>query len=149
MAYLIDTNVLVRLANSADASHAVATHAVLELHRRGEELRLTPQVLIEFRSVATRPTPANGLGLTTAEAEILSTGFETSFPLLEETFEIYTAWKDLVSSLGVTGKQVHDARLVAVCHAQVVTHLLTFNMGHFARMAGHGPGLTVIDPANI
>ncbi len=149
MSYLIDTNVLVRLANLADASHAVATHAVLELHRRGEELRLTPQVLIEFRSVATRPTAANGLGLTTAETEILSTGFEASFPLLEETSDIYTVWKDLVNCLGVTGKQVHDARLVAVCHAHAVTHLLTFNMGHFARMASHGPGLMVIDPANV
>ena len=36
MAYLIDTNILVRLANSADASHAVAARAVLDLHRRGE-----------------------------------------------------------------------------------------------------------------
>ncbi len=55
MAHLIDTNVLVRLANIADASHAVAARAVIELHRRGEVLYLTSQVLIEFRNVATRP----------------------------------------------------------------------------------------------
>lgn len=69
MAYLIDTNVLVRLANAADAQHAVATHAVLELHRRGEVLHLTAQVLIEFRNVATRSAAVNGLGLSNVDAE--------------------------------------------------------------------------------
>ena len=54
MAYLIDTNILARLANMADARHAVAARAVVELHRRGEVLHVTPQVLIEFRSMATR-----------------------------------------------------------------------------------------------
>src|SRR4051794_41001165 len=38
MAHLLDTNILVRLANTADASHAVAARAVVELHRRGEAL---------------------------------------------------------------------------------------------------------------
>jgi hypothetical protein len=61
MAHLVDTNILVRLANAADARHAEATRAVVELHRRGEVLHVTPQVLIEFRNVATRPTAMNGL----------------------------------------------------------------------------------------
>lgn len=71
------------------------------------------------------------------------------FPLLAETPDIYLAWKPLVETLGVVGKQVHDARLVAVCHAHAVTHLLTFNVAHFARMAGFGPGLKVVDPATV
>ncbi len=149
MAHLIDTNVLVRLANIADASHAVAARAVLELHRRGEVLYLTSQVLIEFRNVATRPKELNGLGLSTVDAQAQATGFETAFPLLAETPDIYPAWKSLVETLGVIGKQVHDARLDAVCHAHRVTHLLTFNAGHFARMANYGPGLAVVGPANV
>ncbi len=40
-------------------------------------------------------------------------------------------------------------RLVAVCHVHEVTHLLTFNVGHFVRMAGYGLGLAVVDPANV
>jgi predicted nucleic acid-binding protein len=149
MTYLVDTNILVRLANTADARHVEATRAVLELHRRGEVLSVTPQVLIEFRSVATRPTAVNGLGLSTADAEIQVAGFETTFPLLVETPSIYTAWKALVGALGVVGKQVHDARLVAVCHAHAVPNLLTFNVAHFARMAGFGPGVAVVDPATV
>jgi len=149
MIHLIDTNVLVRLANSADANHAVAARAIFELRRRGENLHLTPQILIEFRNVATRPNAMNGLGLSTADAEAQATGFEASFPLLEETPAIYPAWKALVEALQVVGKQVHDARLVAVCHANIVTHLLTFNTGHFTRMASYGPGLVVVDPASV
>ena len=88
MAYLLDTNVLVRLGNTVDARHAVAAAAVLELHRRGEVLHITPQVLIEFRNVATRPMVVNGLGLSAAV-------FEATFPLLAETPDIYPAWKAL------------------------------------------------------
>ncbi len=51
--------------------------------------------------------------------------------------------------MGIIGKQVHDARLVAVCHVHGVTHLLTFNVGHFVRMAGFGPGLVVVDPTRV
>jgi len=54
-----------------------------------------------------------------------------------------------VIALGVIGKQVHDARLIAICHAQGVTHLLTFNTAHFARLAGFGPGVVVVDPASV
>ena len=125
MAHLIDTNVLVRLANTADASHAVAAQAVLELHRRGEVLHLTAQVLIEFRNVATRPKVVNGLGLSTVGIEAQASGFEASFPLLAETPDVYSAWKALVEMLGVVGKQLHDARPVAICHTHGVTHLLT------------------------
>ena len=140
MAYLIDTTILARLANATDAQHAVAARAVLELHRSGEVLHLTPQVLIELRNVATRPVMANGLGLSTADTETQASTFEARFPLLADTSDIYPAWKVLVGALGVIGKQVHDARLVAVCHVYGVTHLLTFNVAHFARMSGFGTG---------
>jgi predicted nucleic acid-binding protein len=149
VAYLIDTSVLARLANTADSSHAVATRAVVELHRRGEVLHVTAQNLVEFRNVATRPKALNGLGLSATEAEAKAATFEATFPLLEEVPGIYPAWKALVTALGVIGKQVHDARLVAICHVHGVTHLLTFNVGHFARMAGFGPGVVVVDPASV
>ncbi len=149
MAILIDTSILGRLANSADVSHAVAKAAIAELHRRSEMLQITPQSLVEFRNFATRPVTANGLGLTATAAEGLAATFEASFPLLQEIPDIYPAWKTLVQALGVVGKQVHDARLVAVCHVHAVTHLLTFNVSHFIRMAAFGPGVVVVDPATV
>jgi predicted nucleic acid-binding protein len=149
MPFLIDTSILGRLANKADASHPLATAAVAELHRRGEVLHVTPQNLVEFRNFATRPISANGLGLAAAAADGLAATFEAAFPLLGETPDIYLAWKAIVGALGVVGKQVHDARLVAVCHVHTMTHLLTFNVGHFTRLTGFGPGVVVVDPATV
>jgi hypothetical protein len=54
-----------------------------------------------------------------------------------------------VAALGIIGRRVHDARLVAVCHVYVVTHVLTFNLGHFVGMAGFAPGIIVVDPATV
>jgi predicted nucleic acid-binding protein len=149
MAYLIDTSILARLANASDVQHGLAARAILELHRSGELLYVTPQVMVEFRDVATRPVAVNGLGLSTANAEALAATFEGRFPVLPETPDIYTGWKALVGSLGVIGKQVHDARLLAVCHVHAMTHLLTFNVAHFNRMAGFGPGVVVVAPATV
>ena len=75
MAVLVDTSILGRLANRADPLHALAAAAIAELHRRGEVLHVAPQNLIEFRNFATRPGPANGLGLTAAVAENLAATF--------------------------------------------------------------------------
>jgi predicted nucleic acid-binding protein len=149
MPFLIDTSVLGRLANRADVSHSIATAAIAELHRQGEVLHVTPQNLVEFRNFATRPVSANGLGLAASAADGLAATFEAAFQLVEETPDIYPAWKAMVGALGVIGKQVHDARLVAVCHVHALTHLLTFNVMHFNRFAAFGPGIVIVDPASV
>jgi predicted nucleic acid-binding protein len=149
MAMLVDTSVLGRLANRADVAHRIARNAIAELHRRGETLHLAPQNLVEFRNFATRPVKVNGLGLSASAADGLAMTFEAAFSILAETPDIYPAWKTLVGALGVIGKQVHDARLVAICHVNGVSHLLTFNAAHFARLAGFGPGVVVVDPASV
>src|SRR5437867_2976834 len=123
MAYLLDTSILVRLANIADAQFVEADRAIARLEQRGESLHVTAQNLIEFRNVATRPKSINGLGLSIAETESKAAIFESTFALLPETADIYPAWKSLVAALGVIGKRVHDARFVAVCRVHGVTHL--------------------------
>lgn len=88
---LLDTNILVRLANPADALFPLAASAVIGLQRQSIELFLTPQVLVEFRNVATRDTKLNGLGLSVAKAEAMISDFETEFFLLPEYYAIYPA----------------------------------------------------------
>lgn len=149
MTTLLDTNILVRLANAADPLYATADRAVQVLHGRGDVLYVTPQNFVEFRNVATRPKALNGLGLSAAEADAKAAGFELLFPLLSDVPGIFPAWKVVVAAAGVVGKQVHDARLVAVCHAHSVSHLLTFNVGHFSRLVAAGPPVTVLDPATV
>ncbi|HSH77082.1 MAG TPA: type II toxin-antitoxin system VapC family toxin [Herpetosiphonaceae bacterium] len=149
MAYLVDTSILLRLANTSDIQHAVAQQAVLILHHRGERLHVAPQNMVEFYNAATRPAGDNGLGLITDIAAHKCAVFESLFPLLPETADIYPAWKSLVSAAGVIGKQVHDARLAAVCHVYAITHVLTFNVRHFVRLASFGPGFAVVHPSTI
>ena len=149
MAQLVDTSLLLRLANPGDGLYSVAANTVKELHRQGESLRIAPQNLVEFRGSATRPTEVNGLGLSSADAEFQAAEFEVTFPLLPETPEIFPAWKALVQTAGVTGKQVHDARLVAICQVYGVSHILTFNVRHFTRLVSFAPGINVVDPASV
>jgi hypothetical protein len=75
--------------------------------------------------------------------------FERLFPLLPETADIYPAWKTLVASCQVIGKQVHDARIAATCQVHRVDQILTFNFGHFVRFAAAIPGLLVVDPNSL
>jgi len=49
------------------------------------------------------------------------------FALLDDTPQIFSAWERIVRQYRVTGKQAHDARLVAATEVHNVTHLLTFN----------------------
>jgi predicted nucleic acid-binding protein len=147
--YLVDTSLLLRLANPSDQQYAVADNALSRLENQGERLHIAPQNLVEFRNGATRPVEVNGLGLSASVAEAQAEEFEKKFTLLSETPEIYLAWKTLVEAAGVIGKQVHDARLVAICQVYGVSHILTFNVRHFARLALFEPGITIVDPASI
>lgn len=149
MDYLLDANILLRLTNVADPQFAEADRAVNALHARGHRLCVTPQCLIEFRNVATRPADVNGLGLSVPAAEVLMTGYEALFAMLDETPDIYPAWKALVSAAGVIGKQVHDARLAAVCSVHGVAAILTFNVRDFSRFEPHLPGFAAAAPANV
>ena len=66
MSWLLDTNVLLRLADAQSPDHAVAEAAIERLLAGEESVFISTQVLVEFWAVATRPEAANGLGWSTA-----------------------------------------------------------------------------------
>lgn len=146
---LVDTPLLVRLANSSDVLHDVAFGAIAALHLQSIPLCIAAQNLIEFRNVATRSVAENGLGYSIAQTEEKAAEFEALFTLLEENAAVYPAWKALVHQAGTIGKQVHDARLVAVCQVHGVDSIMTFNRRHFVRFLLHVPWLTVVDPPTL
>jgi predicted nucleic acid-binding protein len=147
--YLVDTSILLRLANGNDAKYGVAINAVAALLSQGEMLHTTPQCMIEFHNGAIRPAANNGLGLPPHIAAQAAAQLEIDFPLLPDTPAIYPAWKWLVETAGVSGKQVHDTRLAVVCHVHGISHLLTFNPKDFLRFQTLGPGLAVVDPNTV
>jgi len=67
------------------------------------------------------------------------------FPLLADTPAVFEEWRRLVAAREVSGKQVHDTRLVAVMLAHGVTHLLTLNPNDFSRF----PEITLVHPADV
>ncbi|MGK7912325.1 MAG: type II toxin-antitoxin system VapC family toxin [Synechococcus sp.] len=134
--YLLDTNVLLRLVNSSDRQHLLASEAVAFLLGRGDECWLTSQVLIEFWVVATRPTEANGLGWSVERTHMKIVQLLEQFPLLQETENIFPTWLRLVADSQVKGKRTHDARIAAVAISSDISHILTLNPKDFSGLAG-------------
>jgi predicted nucleic acid-binding protein len=144
---LLDTNLLTRMTRSRDPQSAVARGAIQSLLMRGERLIVVPQNLYEFWTMATRaagapPVGSNGLGMTTTQAANWLRFFQRRFVLLPDRENLSGLWQELVETHGITGFRAHDARLVAAMQSYGITHLLTFNSGHF-----RGLPVTVLDPA--
>lgn len=146
MIYLADTNVAARRILTGDPAHEDVKRAVDTLLLRGDLVAVTAQILVEFQALATRPAAANGLGMTRAEANDQARDLEAIFPLLDESPSVYRHWRTLMEDYEVLGRQVYDARLVAVMLAHGVTHLLTMNPTHFRRFSDL---ITVVEPTDV
>jgi predicted nucleic acid-binding protein len=147
MAHLLDSNLLLRWANRGDGERPLALSAMRKLGRQGEALHTTPQNYTEFWSSATRPAGGNGLGLTPAQTERLVRRLRTLFPVLPDTGAIFDEWLRIVVAAAVSGRQVYDARLVAVMLAHGITHILTFDVNDFKRYQAFG--ITIVHPADV
>jgi predicted nucleic acid-binding protein len=144
-AYLLDTNILLRLSLSGGPYDETVVSAVGRLVTAGATLFYTLQNAAEFWNVCTRPRERNGLGLPTREADRRLQLIEQQFVLLPESEGAYTEWRRIVVECGVSGAQVHDARLAAVMSVNGVSYLLTLNPQDFERFSG----LTPVHPDNL
>ena len=147
MIYLADTNILLRFADRTHPVHPTIRSAVRKLRTSGHRVRATPQNFVEFWNVATRPIERNGFGLVPATADRLLRLVERLFPLLPDSPAIYTEWRRLVVAFGVSGIQVHDARIAAAMLVHGVTHILTFNTVDFVRY--ETKGIVAVNPATV
>ena len=145
MPYLIDTNILLRLAQRNTTERPVVLQALRELKQQNEDLCYTTQVLVEFWNVCTRPTTARGgLGLAVEVTDRKTKLIEQRFRLLPENLATHQEWKRLVTLHNVKGVQVHDTMLAAVMNVYGITHLLTFNTSDFKRF-----GIAVVSPTDV
>ena len=147
MIHVPDTNVLLRFAYRPDSQHAVVTSAIRKLKNGGDEIRILPQTGVEFWNAFTRPAARNGFGLTVRQANHSPRLVERIFPLLPDDARVHQEWRKLVLSFGVSGVQVHDARIVEAMLVHQVTHLLTFNTSDFARYSSLG--IVAVDPNSV
>ena len=145
MICLVDTNVLLRSVQATDSMYLQARHAAAALINQNHQLTVIAQNLIEFWAVATRPAVNNGLALSIAESLAHIKSFRETFNLLPDTPEIFIEWQRLVELHEVSGRQAHDARLVAAMLVHGVSHLLTFNGADFKRYKA----ITVVSPQDV
>ena len=148
MAYLIDTGILLRLVDVNDRDHLSVRTAVRFLGDQQEGLFIATQNMAEFCNVTTRPIANNGLGLSPARAiEIFEADIEPICAILSEVEAVYVELKRLIAKYAVTGKQVHDARLVAMMLVWQIENVLTHNDRDFRRYEQEG--IHIITPSTL
>jgi len=145
VAFLLDTNILLRSADPAHPMNPEAVEAVAALLDAGESVAIVPQNISEFWNVSTRPADKNGLGLTPAQVDSEVSRLETVLNLILDVPQIYREWRKLVVNHAIVGINVHDARLVAAMNAHGISHILTFNDKDFRRYQG----ITVMTPSDV
>ncbi len=144
MAILTDTNVLLRLLQPHHPHCPIAEQAISVLRAQNQILSVVTQNLIELWAVATRPIGQNGLGLT-AENAVKELDHIKQFWTLLPELPLFEEWKHLVTTYRLSGKNTHDAHLVAAMRVHRVDTILTFNAGDFIRYKG----ITVLHPDRV
>ncbi len=78
-----------------------------------------------------RGVPSSSISV--SETDQLASLIESKFILAPDSEATYREWRRIVVAEGVSGIQVHDARLVATMRVHGIEHLLTLNIGDFRR----------------
>jgi hypothetical protein len=120
-----------------DPQHQLVDTALARLASQGTILQYTHQNIAELWNAMTRPlarNARNGLSLTIAEAE-RQVRTEAGMTLLPDSEAVYREWRRIVVQHGVSGVQVHDARLAAAMYVHAVVHILTLNASDFIRFS--------------
>jgi len=143
--YLVDSNVLLRWVKPDYSDYPVivsATHFIL-LH--GGILCYTSQNVAEFWNACTRPVDRNGYGLSPQDTDQKARFFEERLRLLPDSLAVHEVWRRILVTHGVSGVQVHDARLVAAMRVHGLQRILTFNDKDFARY----PEIEAVHPRGV
>jgi predicted nucleic acid-binding protein len=134
--YLVATNVLIRWVRREAPEYRIVNESVQRMAQTGGTPCYTSQILSEFWNVLTRPADRNGYGLSPIEANRRAIDVESSLHLLPDSLAVHHEWRRLLVDCGISGVQVHDARLVASMLVHGVQRILTFNTRDFARFSG-------------
>lgn len=133
MQCLIDSNVLLRWVKRDDRDYPLVVASLDTLLLHGSVLCYTSQNLAEFWNTCTRPLDRNGFALSPQETDRRAQLFENKLKLLPDGFAVHQEWRRILVTNGVSGVQVHDARLVASMRVNGIKRVLTFNEKDFVR----------------
>jgi predicted nucleic acid-binding protein len=134
---LLDTNVLLAATDRRRREHTRALASLDEWPGIGTVLYSSSQIFREYLSVSTRPIENNGLGLSQQDALVNVRAFRGRLRVLEENSRVFEALLSLLDATPCSGKQVHDANLVATALAHGIEAIVTVNVDDFARFDEH------------
>lgn len=130
----VDTNVLVFSTNAMSPSHLQALNALQHARNAGMELIISPQILREYLSAATRPLP-RGSGMSVPSALTNFRLFQTQYRIVNDNQAVLHNLDNLLQNFVGSGKQIYDANIVATMQVYGITRLLTNNVADFNRFA--------------
>ena len=134
--YLVDTNILLRLVQPDSPEYGTIRQCTDRLWAQGADLFYTSQNLAEFWNVCTRPADRNGFGFSVAETDERAALIESKFFFCRRQRSNTSRVAKIVVAAGVSGIQVHDARMVAAMRVHGIANLLTLNAKDFRRFSG-------------
>ena len=132
---VLDTNILLAATDQGRAEHSDAVMALNEWPASGTALYTSGQIMREYLSVATRPVAQNGLGLARTDAIANVKAMRVRLRFLPEHDKVNDRLLKLLEEVECTGKQVHDANVVATMLTHGVDTIVTMNTDDFARFA--------------
>jgi predicted nucleic acid-binding protein len=133
----LDTNILLAATDEGRKEHGLALAALDAWPAAGTTLYTSGQIWREYLSVATRPVHQNGLGLTQADALVNVRALSIRLRFLEENRRVAERLLALLDAAPCSGKQVHDANVVATMLTHGIGTLVTVNASDFARFSAH------------
>jgi predicted nucleic acid-binding protein len=134
---MLDTNVFLAATDESRTEHRAALTVVNDWAAADTTLCTSGQVLREYLSVATRPVEKNGLGLKLPDALGNVRAIRERTTLLAEDSKVADRLIGLLADIECSGKQVHDANVVATMLVHGVGTVVTMNLDDFARFGGY------------
>ena len=130
-ALFVDTNVLVYANVIETPFHEQALAALNAAHEAGRAIWISRQVIREYLVTMTRPQAFENLPRETVLEQIEL--FVKRFQVTDDTTAVTGQLVKLMGGFQISGKQVHDANIVASMLAYDIPCLLTHNVKDFGR----------------
>jgi predicted nucleic acid-binding protein len=123
----VDTNVLVHASAITSPLHESADRELQNARRAQAELWTSRQVLREYVAALSRPQSfSRPVSVSTLIADIRY--FQSVFHIADEDSAVTAELLQVLASVSIGGKQVHDANIVATMRAHRIATLLTENV---------------------
>jgi predicted nucleic acid-binding protein len=134
---MLDTSVFLSATDEGRAEHRKAMLIFNDWAGGGTTLYASGQIMREYLAVATRPADKNGLGLKQADALANVRALRQRTSLLAEDGKVADRLLSLLDDTPCTGKQVHDANVIATMLVHGISTLVTINVADFTRFERH------------